>query len=1301
MVGGDGDNQLFAGNGGDLLIGGNATLEGGQWVPTYSTGNDIMHGGDGADLMIAAPGITGAEMFAGSGNDTLVGGNGSNVIVAGVGSDLLLGGNMGNTMIGSTAETAGNATMVGGSGIDTILGGNGNETIFADASTLQAQGYWARAIDAGLANFNVLLTPPVNPLASATTPTTEAGIAAQLLAEDQQLQPRLTQLRSLETQYTNANLPVPSDLKTEYTDLTNQDDSILEERIQLNNLLNVVYGSGTPIYASLVLGGSGQDMIYGGAKPDLLGGGQNGSTTFFLTLRDVESDTLVGGSGGENTVIFEDTPGQENAITLTNTSSSSTLVLTLNSQPAQTANISNIQNIGADLLGTNDTATMTISQKPTLNGIDEGLDVYCGSGIDTIDEQGVSAQAQSAAVTIYGGSGNDDVKIDSDLPSPPVFSYPSAIVPGISELDISGSGAAGLNMSIVSRSIDLPNDITFKASGFDTVSVYGVSSPSAAITNTMTTDGTIPNVVFRGGDGTEVTNDLKATGGTTELIAGSGGINNLTATSGSDELIGNSGLNTFNASGATGSGGDALVGGTGTNIFEVGASGTYTVSGNPGTTNELVISGDTQGDEIVLGQDGPTILVSNYVILPGGQLSWEMTATATDITGVDVVGGSGNDYLKAAGMSMGVTLDGGGGTDTLVGGSGNDTLIYGGADDVYNGGGGTDNEIAFMANPSDDITVLLDHPTGDTFAFDVNGVEDDLATTNIEQMEFLGKPSVIGEGVGDSTFLNSNWPSTTKYSTANLDSAGVSQSLTGGDPGSYLTGTDVTQGYEVQYGSLARWYDYFEQDFYFSNYSFNPGSQGAISGLSPSFDITIPSSSAYSLNGAPDPPSIGLMIQQSGTDYDSNVLFTPTVGSGWVQYSADSPVTAADFSSDTNGSQPNFSASGAPIYFGFDVQVYDFGLAVNKAPGDPAKFPVNTFTWGIDNFSVQVDNDSPQQSVWPIAPFPVAAATATATGTSASPIVELSAPFTDKNVGASIGTDVATINWGDGSTSSGVVTGGVSGNFNVTGNHIYAANNTYQITVSLVDPTGGSASQSTTYTGGLALEINGDLVNYYNGSGSSPVDNGVQSFLVRNADSTIFSLHAGGGVLDATTASSETKIDSNVESIFLSAVGYVYDLRFNGSLFYYTLGSSATLSASTEGPAQMILSDDAGGTVIGQSLASNGAISTVGTGVLYLLTGNAGLNEPGWVYSLSGSSGWLLDEQNVRSMVVDNNGWSVDIIDNSGMEYQLDGYSGTSTFLASQLKCLRLSNVYLDRRRNVRRHGGALGSPPRSAGARL
>src|SRR5207244_12654639 len=77
------------------------------------------------------------------------------------------------------------------------------------------------------------------------------------------------------------------------------------------------------------------------------------------------------------------------------------------------------------------------------------------------------------------------------------------------------------------------------------------------------------------------------------------------------------------------------------------------------------------------------------------------------------------------------------------------------------------------------------------------------------------------------------------------------------------------------------------------------------------------------------------------------------------------------------------------------------------------------------------------------------------------------ATFTDTYTGNIASDFTANIDWGDGTTTLGTVSG-ASGSFTVNGSHTYASPGTDQITVSVLDDDVGSATASGTSTATIA-----------------------------------------------------------------------------------------------------------------------------------------------------------------------------------------------------------------------------------------
>jgi hypothetical protein len=114
---------------------------------------------------------------------------------------------------------------------------------------------------------------------------------------------------------------------------------------------------------------------------------------------------------------------------------------------------------------------------------------------------------------------------------------------------------------------------------------------------------------------------------------------------------------------------------------------------------------------------------------------------------------------------------------------------------------------------------------------------------------------------------------------------------------------------------------------------------------------------------------------------------------------------------------------------------------------------------------------------------PIPATVGLTTGFLPNPLVVGS--FYDSNTAATAGQLTASINWGDGNTTPGVVTAspGAAGLFLVSGSHLYVVPKTYTIMIAVEDQTGNSttimstAVVTTASVGGNAPALTGGLAN--------------------------------------------------------------------------------------------------------------------------------------------------------------------------------------------------------------------------------
>ncbi len=903
-----------------------------------------------------------------------------------------------------------------------------------------------------------------------------------------------------------------------------------------------------------------------------------------------------------NTVVFEDIAGQPNQITFADQPPNG-LVINLTGQngqlqPISLANISNMQFIGVELLGTNDSLTMDTSQRPTLGGNSVGIQVLCGPGSDTIEET-ASTTPQPWAVTINGGSGADLVEVDSDLPTQPIYA-PLSTGAGTSELEINGVGSAvtvQVGTGNQSGLLLVDKQPVGSQAAYSSLKVVGTPSSSTPILNSMGPIGSIPNVTLQGGNGPDVTNNMFAAGATITLIGGDdGATNNITATGGTSELTG----------------------GQGTNTFKLVGPGDYDVQGAASQTNALVLQGDNFGDTINLIQNGGGTIV----------VTGTLAATATNITSVSVTGGSGNDDINASGMSMAVTLNGGGGTDTLIGGAGDNTLYYDGPQSVYDGGSGSDNELVYQASNGGDIVLLPDVPAGYKFAVDLDGSEADINPVDIDSFRVLSPTGTTAAyGVGDTFFSTNDWTSSTANSQINVTSSSITQE---DDQGYYLSGTDDTQAL-VAPRSIVR--TYFEQDCLFTGYSYDPATQGSITGIEPSFTVSLLGISLYFPNMPYiNPPYIDAMLEQGGEDYYAHGLgyqLSGTNGDEWVSTGYTSYLSSSAFVND--GSSPNFT-NGGPIQFGFYLWVNDS----NAGGSDP--FPVNNFTWGVKDFQALINRGGAAWTPWAVNPVipPLSFVGASVSG-GEGVNTGFHGLFEDLNASADPG---LSITWLPGVTTEGTVYYDIVDDRWIGFGDYALPYGTYQIVATLSDPAGPGISDITEYTGGVELS-SGNLDNVTPLYGATPLDSDVQSYVISNIDDAVFDLHSDGTLWSVTEVNDGTpyQLASDVQSMQLSPDGVVFAL-LDGTL----LGTNGYGAEPVPG------ADDI------QSFAVEDS------GNVYAASGGTLFEFPEAGPAFQAVSLTVADSSGVEAVFPDPDGAAVDVIFNDGYAYQLQGTPGAQSW---------------------------------------
>jgi hypothetical protein len=245
---------------------------------------------------------------------------------------------------------------------------------------------------------------------------------------------------------------------------------------------------------------------------------------------------------------------------------------------------------------------------------------------------------------------------------------------------------------------------------------------------------------------------------------------------------------------------------------------------------------------------------------------------------------------------------------------------------------------------------------------------------------------------------------------------------------------------------------------------------------------------------------------ESSTATTAVTVYPPITGAGVGLSAVESAATSgpvAVFDDPDPGAQADEYA--ATIDFGDGTNPVD-GVIVKGADG---RFTVSGSHVYADEGDPTVtvtvtDTDNAFNSAVFRAPAAVADASlhagepTTVTAVEGNPTSTTVATFTDDNASAPVGDYTATIDWGDGVTSPGVVTVDAAGRFAVGGSHTYADEGEYATTTTVVDDGGSRVTVS-----GLAQVADAQLAaNGIDGYSTNPVDRTLATFTDANPGGT-------------------------------------------------------------------------------------------------------------------------------------------------------------------------------------------------------
>jgi Ca2+-binding RTX toxin-like protein len=168
--------------------------------------------------------------------------------------------------------------------------------------------------------------------------------------------------------------------------------------------------------------------------------------------------------------------------------------------------------------------------------------------------------------------------------------------------------------------------------------------------------------------------------------------------------------------------------GTGVNEVDISVASAVGSATGDGAADTIQVDETNGNDTIAITGAGTSVSVTG-----GGTLVSIIGAEGQDHLTVN--GQGGNDVISAASLPAGIiglTIDGGGGNDTLTGSHGDDILIGGDGDDVVAGGQGSDTALlgagndTFIWNPGDGSDTVDGGGDSDTLVFNGANVAENL-----------------------------------------------------------------------------------------------------------------------------------------------------------------------------------------------------------------------------------------------------------------------------------------------------------------------------------------------------------------------------------------------------------------------------------------------------------------------------------------------------------------------------------------------------------------------------------------------
>jgi Ca2+-binding RTX toxin-like protein len=678
-----------------LINGGAVQVTGGQ--PTVAnTSQMLVFGQAGNDMLVldeSNGALPPAQMFGGTGNDTLIGGSGGDLLFGQSGNDTLLGKGGSDLLFGG----AGNDVLTGGDGDDQVFGEGGNDRMIwnpGDDTDLFEGGDGTDTAEVNGGNGAEVFTATAN------------GTRVRF----DRLNPAPFSLDIGTTEKLVVNM--------------NGGDDSFSATGDLATLISVTVDGGTG--NDIILGSNGADTLIGGDGNDFIDGQQGNDLAQLGAGDDVfqwdpgdGSDTVEGGDGND-TMLFNGSNGNE----IMELSANGVRTRLTRDLGTITMDFNDIERVQINALGGTDKITVNNVAATDVKQVDINLAATGGAG-DGADDQ----------VIVSGTNGNDQINVVGAGASVSVTGLAAQVnITGTEAGDLltinAGNGndtidAATLPAGVIGLTIDAGagNDTVIGSQGKDTIlggdgndTVTGGRGDDVALLGAGN-----DTFIWNPGDGSDV---VEGQAGTDTMLFNGANIAekvDISANGGRARFVRDIATITmdlddveniqFNAL----AGADEIVVGdlSGTDVKQVNLDlSAQAGSGQGDGAADAVTANGTQGnDTITIASSGASVVVNG---LPA-----KVTIAGAEGANDSLVinGQGGDDIINASGLNAGqvkLTINGGLGIDTITGSKGDDLINGGDGNDIARMGAGND---TFVWNPGDDNDTVDGQAGADTLLF--------------------------------------------------------------------------------------------------------------------------------------------------------------------------------------------------------------------------------------------------------------------------------------------------------------------------------------------------------------------------------------------------------------------------------------------------------------------------------------------------------------------------------------------------------------------------------------------------------